>query len=72
MSGGRFEPGYPLSQVQFREWGDVGLQSAGCGDDAVITQVDWRADTHGFGDGHVPVTRLTRPTLLHAQPLCRP
>lgn len=70
MSGGRFEPGYALAAVNLREWGDVTLQSSPCGPQRDVTQVDWRADTHGFGDGHVPVARLTRQVELHALPHC--
>lgn len=70
MSGGRFEPGYALSQVNLREWGDVTLQSTPCSFERSVTRVDWRADTHGFGDGQVPVARLTRQVELHARPYC--
>lgn len=72
MSGGRFEPGYPLSQVQLGEWGDVGLQGTACGREASLTRVDWRVDTQGFSDGDLPLTRLTKPTYLHAVPYCDP
>jgi hypothetical protein len=68
-AGGRFEPGYALDDVQLREWGDVGLQGTTCSDGR-ITQVDWRADTHGFGDGHIPVARLTQPVILHVAANC--
>lgn len=72
IGGGRFEPGYALADVNLLEWGDVWLPSSACGPERRVTQVDWRADTHGFGDGHVPVARLTRQVELHAQPRCWP
>jgi hypothetical protein len=67
--GGRFEPGYTLSQVQLLPWGELTLEGDSCVQPAV-TAVQWRAETHGFGDGDVDVVRLTDPTILHTGLYC--
>jgi hypothetical protein len=60
VSGGRFEAGYSLDDVQFADWGTITLRSGDC-QARSLESIDWTTDRPGFTFGDVAVMRLTRP-----------
>lgn len=56
VEGGRFPPAFNPESIQLQDWGELELEFFSC------DQAELRWTTHfpGFGDGSMPLTRLSR------------
>ena len=68
VRGGSFESGAAPAPPNHEPFGNVTLETDACH----VTAIAWQSDVPGFGNGRVPLVRLTAPWLRYDFGSCRP